>query len=609
MTELEILYEYREYFELNKMIDALLRSLGWAVVRFLIDLADAVQNLVVEVLDFSDVVDSDHVQGLLNTFSGVALGIGILSLAIYGVRYMISDKIQLKSIIDSVLLGIGTMMIGSIIIGNLLTMSVSVARYLHSSSDTESNFAIAFLNSSTVDMYAMFENGFDTSKSHPNFTKETLEFFDPTETLNKDRVKDKVHKNVLDKKIIRNANGQLELDDINKFLWIGIEEHYFRYKIDLFPVFVFLCISIAVILMTAFKFVQLIFEILFNQTLLPLFGFFDLQGARPLIQILKNIWNALLAIVLGALVLRTYANVQSYLSVNKFSDWASILIQLGLGFIVIDGPNIIQKLTGYDAGLKSVGRSVIGLGAAATLGAQKVGKLFEGAAAGARSIRKTSNDSSSSKNENSSLLSSERSHSQDVHSNQSVSANEREQAIDKQMNQQVRTSEQSTQPSGNQQLANQSGRTLQTDTDKGVANNRSMDAGDQAGNRKENTSDFADSLNKGQTLSDQAKQDKTPLSPKDFEMSKGQHQTMGQSQMGNPLPGSVPDPRSEFSAKQSTDSFSSTHERTLGTTVPMPTDSDAPPVDTNSSEGYQPKLQDSIPKSFPEQPTNRDGIL
>ena len=546
MNELDYLINYSQFFELDTIIHTSLRYVGWLFIRGLVGLVDETQKVVLEVLDFSTIMNSEDIKSLLNTFSGAAYGIAAAALTVYFIRYIMSDKLKVKTMFDSFLLGLGTMLLGSIVIGNLLTASVDVARHLYDTHGTADNYAMSIINSNTVDLYTLFGTGFDPVSSRTKLTRDTVHYFDVNETLKKDRVEDEVLKNTLSKKVILNASGGIELDEVNKFLWIGIPQNYYRYHINMAPIMAFLIVVNIVYVLSAFKFVQLIYEILFNQTILPLYSFLELNGASSLKKILNNIKNAIFAIILGALVLKTYTYIQIFITTKQFSPVTSFIIQLAIGLAVIDGPNIVQKLTGYDAGFKSATAAFFGAGYTAAKGAGAVinagkwagGKIksrMQGKNSGATSAATTQPGSTQ------------------------TSANDRAASISQQMGQPAfhpaSQNQNATTTSNN--LGAQSSRTMQGE-DKGIQNNKTPGVSTTTDKSDTTMRDRSVDTHKGYQSSIEQAQSKqnrpanaqnnashTSQSPSFQTPSTSQSQNLGQSKMGKSTMGYHPNEQND----------------------------------------------------------------
>ena len=104
----------------------------------------------------------------------------------------------------------------------------------------------------------------------------------------------------------------------------------------------------------AYKVVRIIFELAANRVLAVLYSA-DLTGGQKTMKILTSIKDSYIVMLFSAIMIKLFTMMNTYIS-SKFPDDALVrnLFILFIAFAVCDGPNIIEKLTGIDAGLKSV---------------------------------------------------------------------------------------------------------------------------------------------------------------------------------------------------------------------------------------------------------------
>ncbi|MCW6681857.1 hypothetical protein NHG29_03110 [Aerococcaceae bacterium NML160702] len=397
------LSQYAEYFERDSIINTPIRWLVWGLIRFLVWAVKNIQQTVLEVLDLSKLLESPSVQGTINTFSGVAFLIGTVSLIVYAMRRILNPEAGSKAFLENLALGIATTAFSGVLISMLLTTSTQIAKTLYTDNKYTAT-AHSIINANTVDVYQLVLNGFDVEKAHTKLTVKTSPFFDYAEVvepINTEMAWDAA--GVDDHNSLHEFNerwgntpssapaifgkyihldpqtGEPKLVDIGINLWLGINRYYYRYKMNSFYIVMYLMTTLAVYVLSSFKFVKLFFEIIYNQTILPFFAFSDLNNATTLKRVLNNIKNAFMMFVLTPLVLVTYTHVQNYLAGQSYTGFTSIIIQLALALAVIDGPNIVQEITGYDAGLRSTTQGIVGAGIGAYHGLRSGVGVLKGA--------------------------------------------------------------------------------------------------------------------------------------------------------------------------------------------------------------------------------------
>lgn len=397
------LTQFAEYFERDSIINTPIRWVVWSIIRFLIWAVRSIQQTILEVLDLSKIMENESVQETLHIFSSVAYAIGILSLIVYAMRRILNPEASSKAFLENLALGIATTAFSGVIITLLLNTSTQIAKTLYTDNKYTPTVH-SIINANTIDVYQLVLNGFDLEKAHTRLTVETSPFFDYAEVvepLNTEMAWDAADVN--DHNSLQEFNerwgdtpssappifgkvihldphsGDPKLVDIGINLWLGINRYYYRYQMNSFYIVMYLLTTLAVYALSSFKFVKLLYEIFYNQTILPFFAFSDFNNATTLKRVLNNIKNAFMMFVLTPLVLVTYTHIQNYLAGKSYNGFTAIIIQFGLALAVIDGPNIVQEITGYDAGLRSTTQGILGTGLGAYHSLRGGASLIKGA--------------------------------------------------------------------------------------------------------------------------------------------------------------------------------------------------------------------------------------
>ena len=138
-------------------------------------------------------------------------------------------------------------------------------------------------------------------------------------------------------------------------------DFYYRYKINAFPICVSLIAIIIVFLVVSYKSIRLSFELAIKKVITILYSA-DITGSQKTLKLLESIKNTYIIFMVNAITLKLFIIFQSYLS-EKFSNngFTYCIILLFTSLAVIDGPNIIQEITGEDAGLQSSASRILAI--------------------------------------------------------------------------------------------------------------------------------------------------------------------------------------------------------------------------------------------------------
>ncbi|MDO4432026.1 MAG: hypothetical protein Q4B80_01790 [Aerococcaceae bacterium] len=426
----DTLIRHKDYFQLDNIFFTPWRWAVQTIIELLIWAVEGIQTVILEVLDLRILLENAEVIKFMNTFNGVAYGIGVLSLTFYAIRRMVDKKGDGYALMENLALGAGVMALSASLVIQIMTTSVNIAKELYTGTSQDQSYLYSVINQNTYDLYKLLDNDFDPEKGHTHLNKGNLTFFDYAETITKidqtnrvvdhsedeeydairnnqewaaisgglsidisstiaelEAAKGNVPPTLFEYTVTMGLNNDLLLIPIQQVSWLHIPRHYYRYKMNSFAVIAYLATLFLVYAISSIKFVKLLFEIVYSQTILPLYAFSDLTRAQKLLKIIENIKNAAISIVFGGLVLGSYTAIQLALAETDMSGFTSAIVQFGLALAAVDGPNIAQTLTGVDAGLRSMTQGMLGTLIASTQAAQGVGNLVDRAKGGASSIK------------------------------------------------------------------------------------------------------------------------------------------------------------------------------------------------------------------------------
>lgn len=179
--------------------------------------------------------------------------------------------------------------------------------------------------------------------------------------------------------------------------------HYpYRYSVNWGPLMIELIATALVFFFLSFKTATLVWELAVNHILLYVFAAGDLTSGRKVREVLKSMLSIVATIIFAYIDLQVYLIACEYLNSivgdGTLSATQSALIKIFFAYACIDGPAILEKVFGIDAGLKrpaaalagaaALGMKALATGAKATKGAIKGSAAIGGYMAGKREARK-----------------------------------------------------------------------------------------------------------------------------------------------------------------------------------------------------------------------------
>ena len=153
---------------------------------------------------------------------------------------------------------------------------------------------------------------------------------------------------------------------ISKQLKTGFypEEELYKFHINFGYAIITMIITVVCLLFAGLKVAALMFDVLFAQIVAPLVVASDVQGSGRAKQVVQNLISCNICFICVLFILRLYLWVLIAIQ-SQYSFLVCIILTLAGAKFVIDGPDLIIKILGMDAGVKSGFATLMSLRSAA----------------------------------------------------------------------------------------------------------------------------------------------------------------------------------------------------------------------------------------------------
>ena len=340
------------------------RWLGWKIIEVLASVVNGIEEAVNKIYTLNSFFQSNEINSLIDRYKPVMWAIFAISLLILGYKIMLNKKKDRQSIPTNILFSLIVVMalpMMMVQMGKITDMVVKDSKSEYTSS------ANLLVKDALYDLYALDQNDFDFSNKN-NISDSNIFNIDINEIFKVDS--DTKHEDIFKYKIETLPNGDTEDVKLEKN-WIAMDEDYYRYNIDFIPVIISLLTTGITLLCVGFKVAKLIYELAFKKIFAMIFAFADIEdGNKRLKAILKDILASFLIIMLTAILLKLYVLFNAWLSTIVTSTdigigftsgtLAKLIFQISVSFAVIDAPNLVERILGIDAGLKSGFNTMMG---------------------------------------------------------------------------------------------------------------------------------------------------------------------------------------------------------------------------------------------------------
>jgi hypothetical protein len=342
------------YLEVINFVSSAIRMLMWGLILFLSWIVDGISSGLLDLIrmphQFFESNWISEVMTTVNTISFLLLAPVLIFLG-YKVwtksdqNHELTKKIIRNSILTMCILGGFSWLMT---LGNQL-MQASVSALLNDTSTL--TLSEEMVRGSILDLeYAHSRiaagSSFNSLNRTNSLTSEGFQFFNINERANRE---------IFNRAIVF-RNGTIAYEDLADgllFTSIG-EEFLYRYQImnPLGLILQLIAIAIAFVF-SGIKFARLIFELGFKRVIAAGVGVFDIEGSGKFKTLITDIWNTFVLMFLVVLLFVLYIRFATWINILNVNLYVRILLQIGGALALIDGPKIVEKLTGHDAGLSA----------------------------------------------------------------------------------------------------------------------------------------------------------------------------------------------------------------------------------------------------------------
>lgn len=370
---ISVLENNQSFFVKNNFFLDILHLVGWGLIKLLNMLCDICQSLYDTVFKLLDFTTWPTFNTYFETFKVVFVAILTLSLVALGIILIVDHEKKPKIFINICLASL-VFTSSTVILTDLNKIVISGKKAILGSPSSSNDI----IRDNLYDLVRIDEKyglkNMDSNKEknlqnykYSKLSDKTISSIDINQLLNykssfmtTSEGKEILKKKLITGKIDNNGKASYSLEEIdNGYGWNSeddtdlFNEFYYRYKVDYLPCLIGQISVALVFFFMSYKVVRLTYEIAIHRVLALLYSA-NLTGTQKTVKILEEIKNQYIVLLVTALVVKIFLLMQTYLSValaGKNLLRSLILILVALSAVL--GSDLIQKLTGIDAGLSS----------------------------------------------------------------------------------------------------------------------------------------------------------------------------------------------------------------------------------------------------------------
>ena len=363
---LKKLYEdYDDLFSQNDIVKNAFRFIGVGILSLLVMLADAAAGLFDKSFGLMDFTSYGPVKQFLNDWDVVWVALICVSLAWLGVTLIFNSDKKPK-VVTNICVAVLVITSMTWMVSKMNTLLTKDIRSEILGTTSQGTIYTMLGNNVHdllyIDSVAGLENLGETNADGEKYAnvrtplnKKAWKALDINEVVYPDDVKEEsriiaeYHKTSLADEdgnyyamLSENYDGVAWTDMLNTY--------YYRYSIDWIAAILEMLAIAIIYLFFTYKVVRTFYEIVFQEVLAVLYSANITNGQKAL-KILDGMKDSYIIIMMSLVSVRLYLLATTYVSGKNWDGFTKGMILFFIALAVIDGPNIVQKLTGMDAGM------------------------------------------------------------------------------------------------------------------------------------------------------------------------------------------------------------------------------------------------------------------
>ncbi|MHC5166013.1 pLS20_p028 family conjugation system transmembrane protein [Enterococcus lactis] len=343
--------------------------LGWAVVKGMFTVTDSIQNMIPDVLDLFNFIESTGLnnvyQSVMNT---IVVGLMILSLMFVGYK-MITGKgtIDLKSVAMNIVMSVALILLMPTMISSGIQFSKIFYNDATTITNSDDGVAWSLIKQGVTDLAYINKtdqySSIDKTEDRNKLTRKNFQQADLTQVLT-NKVIDKLEKenpaaDNLRYELVENSNDEFVAtkfsDNFLSTFSDSLKSGYYRYQANLWGISIGLTALAIAYVFSAFVIITAILELAFKRVLGVLVFATDIETGQRSKVVLSDILQCYLTVGFQGFGLSMFAMFINFLnsgqgiSTNIFIKTIAYICAV---FVLIKGSGTVMRYFGVDIGLK-----------------------------------------------------------------------------------------------------------------------------------------------------------------------------------------------------------------------------------------------------------------
>lgn len=379
------LEEFQDLLSISDLVRDALRSIGWLLVRGLSFIIDGLEQITNDILLIKSFFNNPQVVEFVQTIQPFLYVILAGSFLFTGYLMIFQKKFDREGFLINLFI---TLLVLGLLSPTMIKTSEFTDKAITSINqdgvyeNRDHTLSQSVLQKNVHDLVEYDKTAFkDTKIKIPNsIPASQIKNIDINDVFDSDEYRlSKEGEGISQNKLVWNGKEMTETElDQSGVEWNN--QYYYRYHPNWLTILVTLGVMGFTLFSIAYKLARLSFELAFNYVLAILVAPADLHSGQKTKKVIQSILNTFLVIILIFVSIKLYTIGTAYLA-DTLDGLAYLIALIAFSAALIDGPNMVERLFGIDAGLKrgwgvALGAYAVGKGTA-KVGARVAGQTMK----------------------------------------------------------------------------------------------------------------------------------------------------------------------------------------------------------------------------------------
>lgn len=352
------LEEFQEYLNLSNTFTDIFRWFGWVFVQGLAWCVDMLENVTDDILLLNTFYNNAEIAAFVDSIKPLLYILLAFSILYAGYLLIFQKKFDREGMVVNILIACTIIVLlnpGMNKVSEFTTAAIDATKVEALYPQDDSTLSGSIIQRNVTDLSEVDKNNWSTTELPvPNSTSPSkINNINIREKYNNDTDRiSREGKEISEYRLSLDSTGEYRAEKLDQSGLEWNNEYYFRYSIDWVTIIITLGVMVFTLFSISLKLARLSFELTFNYILALLIAPIDVHDGQKTKKILQAIFNTFIVTILIFLSMKVYMIGTAYLE-NTLSSVPYLIALIAFSVAVIDGPNMVERLFGIDAGLKN----------------------------------------------------------------------------------------------------------------------------------------------------------------------------------------------------------------------------------------------------------------